>query len=74
MTLKSKIISIYLGFGFLFALYAWSFGETAHKSFAYNLGKGIVWPAVIFPEFGKAIGAIIMLIVVMLIVLFGSRK
>ncbi|MDN0076079.1 hypothetical protein QU481_14410 [Crenobacter sp. SG2303] len=57
--MKNKIIVAYVGFGILYALYAWIFGDTAHKSFAYNLGQGLVWPAVMFPSLGKIMGAII---------------
>lgn len=59
MKLKHKLIVFYVCFGILYALYAWMFGDTAHKSFAYNLGQGLVWPFVMFPAVGKAVGTII---------------
>lgn len=69
MKLKHKIIIAYLIVGILYALYAWNFGDTAHKSFAYNLGQGLVWPAVIFPGLGKIIGGIIFIGLISLIIL-----
>jgi hypothetical protein len=64
MSLKQKLIISYLGFGFIFAMYCWMFGDTAHKSFAYNLGQGLVWPAVMFPAIGQAIGGILLVLFV----------
>jgi hypothetical protein len=57
--MKQKIFAAYLAFGFLFAIYGWVWGDTAHKSLFYNLGIGIVWPAAMFPGLGKAIGGLI---------------
>lgn len=62
--MKQKIIAGYLAIGVLFALYSWMFGDMAHKSFAYNLGRGIIWPAVMFPALGQAIGTIILVVFV----------
>lgn len=58
--MKVKIIVTYLIIGLFVALYTWLFGDTAHKSFMYNLGGGLVWPAVMFPSLGKAIGGLIL--------------
>jgi len=62
MSTKAKIVLVYLALGVLFALYAWLFGDTSHKSFAFNLGMGIVWPVMLFPGLGKAIGAAIIVL------------
>lgn len=70
MSIKNKIINTYFVVGLLFALYGWLFGSTSYKSFAYNLGRGLVWPLMIFPELGKAIGGIIILVVIIAITLF----
>ena len=69
MKLKHRLIVIYVCFGIFYALYAWMFGDTAHKSFAYNLGQGLVWPFVMFPAVGKAVGAIIVAIFVVIVTL-----
>ena len=58
--MKVKIIVTYLVIGLFVALYTWLFGDTAHKSFMYNLGGGFVWPAVMFPSLGKVIGGLIL--------------
>lgn len=67
MKTKHKVIAAYIGFGVLYALYAWIFGDTAHKSFAYNLGQGLVWPAAMFPELGSILGAIVLVIFIAVI-------
>jgi hypothetical protein len=59
MSKKSTIVIIYLVLGLLFALYGWLFGDNSYKSFAYNLGTGLVWPVMLFPGLGKIIGAVI---------------
>ncbi|EJN17419.1 hypothetical protein [Pseudomonas sp. GM80] len=64
MSLKGKIISGYLVIGFIYTLYSWLFGAYSHFSFAYNLGRGLVWPGSMFPAFGTFIGLIILLIVI----------
>lgn len=61
--MKKIIIFIYLGIGFIYALYGTFFDDVyKYKSFAYNLGRGSVWPTIMFPELGKAIGLIILIL------------
>jgi hypothetical protein len=70
MSTKQKIFGAYFVIGLLFALYGWLFGTMSYKGFAYNLGRGVVWPLFIFPELGAVIGALILVIVVVLISIF----
>lgn len=72
MSLKGMLISGYLLIGFVYAIYSWLFGFYSHSSFAYNLGRGFIWPAAMFPSFGAWLGGIIMVVVVMFIT-FGRR-
>lgn len=69
MSKKAKIICIYLAIGVLFALYGWLFGDNSYKSFAYNLGTGIVWPIMLFPGLGKILGAGILALFVGLVLM-----
>lgn len=64
MTLKGKLISGYLVIGFIYTLYSWLFTSYSHASFAYNLGRGLVWPGAMFPSFGAFIGVIVLLVVI----------
>ena len=62
-SITSLLIGIYAVIGLGFALYKQFFGHDFHN-FAYHIGQGIVWPAVMFPSVGKAIGAMVMLAVI----------
>lgn len=68
MKLKHKLLLGYLAIGLLFAVYSTFFGDSANHSFAYNLGQGVVWPAVMFPGLGKIIGALVLVAFVALVV------
>jgi phosphate/sulfate permease len=67
---KQKLISAYFGIGFLVAMYESMFGPDSMRGFAYNLGKGIVWPAVVFPSLGYLIGGIVIVLFVTFVALF----
>jgi hypothetical protein len=54
------VISGYLVIGFFFAIYQHFWGQYNYKPFTYNLGQGLVWPAVMFPV-GKIVGGILIL-------------
>jgi hypothetical protein len=64
MTLKQKFFSSYFAIGLVVALYQWMAGPMHYRGFFYNLGRGIVWPVILFPVLGKIIGAMIILAVV----------
>jgi len=59
---------------FLVAMFFWfiwsNWGAAAHHGAAFNLGRAIVWPAVLFPSVGAFIGGIVMLGVVAFLVFF----
>ena len=74
MSLKQKLIAGYFGIGVLVALYLTFFGQDRFHGFAYNLGKGIVWPAVMFPSLGRLIGGLIWIAVIVIITLFVRAK
>lgn len=68
MTLKQKLITGYVALMFIVALYSSNFGPFQNQSFAYNLGRGVVWPFTIFPTMGTilsllAIGGFIAFVV-----------
>lgn len=59
--LKPILFSVYFGIGLLYALYSSFFGAYKYKGFAYNLGRGIIWPATMFPSVGQFIGAVLII-------------
>lgn len=66
-------IIVYLVVGLLFAIYGNFWGDYDYKGFAYNLGRGLVWPTIIFPSLGKVIGGIIIIAFVGYIALFSKK-
>jgi hypothetical protein len=47
LILKSKLIVGYLLISVLFGSWGYFFGATQHMSYAYNLGRGLVWPVTV---------------------------
>ena len=66
--IKTWVISSYLVIGFLCHL-STLLGQYNYKSFAYNIGQGFVWPAVMFPVLGKIIGGILILLFIWFVVI-----
>lgn len=62
------VVGIYVVLIFVFAIYGNVWGDFAYKGFAYNLGRSLFWPGIIFPSLGKALGAVVLLAVVGLLV------
>lgn len=55
------LLGVYVALIFVFALYGNWWGDYAYKGFAYNLGRSLFWPAIIFPSVGKALGVLVLL-------------
>ncbi len=64
MSWKQIIIAGYLGMGLIVGIYQSQWGNDAYKGMAYNLGKGLVWPAVLFPIVGQIVGVVLLLAVI----------
>lgn len=56
-----KFLLIYAALIVVFALYGTLWGDYAFRGIGYNLGRAIVWPSILFPSIGKAIGAMVLL-------------
>lgn len=48
MHIKRYLIGFYLVIALLFSFYLKGCSSTAHLSYAYNLGKAVVWPISMF--------------------------
>ena len=59
--LKPLLFAIYFGMGFIYTLYSTFFGKYHYKGFAYNLGRGLIWPATMFPSVGQFIGGVLII-------------
>lgn len=49
-------------------------GRYAYKGFFYNLGQGLVWPAVVFPSLGKAASGLIWLVIIVGLLALAKRR
>lgn len=68
---KSQVLwTGYLLIAGIFAIYGNIWGETHYRSFAYNVGRALVWPVILVPALGKIIGAIVLVAVVIGILVF----
>jgi hypothetical protein len=59
--LKSNLLIGYLAIGLIYAIYSSNFGIYKYKGLAFNIGRGLVWPASMFPSFGKFVGGILII-------------
>lgn len=55
---------IYVALIVVFAIYGSFWGDYAFRGFAYNLGRAFIWPVILFPSVGKAIGALVLVVFV----------
>lgn len=71
--MKKVLMGGYAAIAALFAFYGTFFGTYSYQGFAANLGRAIVWPAILFPSLGKVIGGILMLLVITGVLIFVKR-
>ena len=50
------------------------FGGAEGRGFAYNLGRGLIWPAVVFPGLGKFLGGLLIVAFCGWVALNSGRK
>jgi hypothetical protein len=55
------VFGVYVALIFVFAIYGNWWGDYAYKGFMYNLGRSLIWPAILIPGLGKAIGGLVLL-------------
>lgn len=58
------LVVVYVLLIVAFAVYGNWWGDFAYKGFAYNLGRSILWPTIIFPGLGEVVGGIAILCVI----------
>ena len=55
------VLGVYVLLIFVFAIYGNWWGDYAYNGFAFNFGRALVWPVILLPGLGKAIGALVLL-------------
>lgn len=63
------VAGLYVFLIFVFAIYGNWWGDYAYKGLAYNFGRALIWPVIIFPKLGKVVGGIVLLCVIGFLVL-----
>lgn len=48
--MKKALVAGYIGIALMAGTYSYFLGETRHRNFAYNLGRGLAWPVVMFSD------------------------
>lgn len=74
MKIKHILISIYVTIGILTGIYGSIWGQYDYKGVAYNLGRGMVWPVIMFPSLGQVVALIVIVGFIAAITLFGKRN
>lgn len=64
-----KVFGVYVLLIFVFTLYGNWWGDYAHRGFGFNLGRALIWPAILIPGLGEAIGAFVLLAVITFLIL-----
>lgn len=65
MGIKGKIISFYLLIAIGTSIYTSIWGDLAFKGAAYNIGRSIVWPVILFPSLGAVVGGVLIVVFVL---------
>lgn len=55
-------------------IYLETFSRYSHHGFAANLGKAVVWPAVMFPSLGRLIGGVVTVVLIVAFLLLSRRR
>lgn len=72
--MKGYFVGGYVALIFVFWIYLSNWGALAYKGAAYNLGRALIWPVVIFPSLGQIIGGIVIIGLVLLVTIFARKR
>lgn len=72
--MKKILMGGYFAIAFLSWIYLANWGAFAYRGWAYNFGRALVWPAIMFPAVGQILGAIVVLALVVFATFFMRRR
>lgn len=72
MKIVQFLVGLYLVIGLGMAIHGAYFGDETFRGLAWHLGRGLVWPGVMFPSFGKAVGGTLMVAIILAVL--GLKK
>lgn len=68
------LIGLYGATVLIAAIYFDIWGQYAYKGFFANLGRAVVWPAIMFPSFGKLLSGLIWMAVIGGVLVLNRRR
>lgn len=68
------LVGLYGASVFIAAICFANWGQYAYKGFFYNVGRALVWPAIVFPSFGGIVTAMMWLVVIVAILLLVRKQ
>lgn len=72
MKVSHVLLGLYVLIGLFVAVYGAFFGDQSFRGLPWHLGRGLIWPAVVFPGLGKAVGGTLLVLVIL--ALLGLKK
>ena len=72
--MKKYLIGGYVALIFVFWIYLSNWGDMACRGAAFNLGRALIWPVVIFPSLGHLIGGLVIVCLVVFATFFARRR
>lgn len=74
MKVKQIVMMAYVAIGILYGLYNAIWGIYQYKGFIYNMGRGLMWPFIMFPVLGQLLALAIILAMLAGLTLFGKKE
>ncbi len=74
MKIKHMLIAAYVAIGILAGIYGSIWGQYDYKGVAYNMGRGLFWPVVMFPSLGQVVGLVVIVGFVAAVISVGKRN
>ena len=70
--IKAMLIAAYVVIGILTGIYGSIWGQYDYKGLAYNMGRGLMWPVVMFPSLGQVVALVVIVAFIAAVTMFGK--
>ncbi|MCB1659315.1 MAG: hypothetical protein KDI39_13925 [Pseudomonadales bacterium] len=70
--IKAMLIAAYVVIGILTGIYGSIWGQYDYKGLAYNMGRGLMWPVVMFPSLGQVVALVVIVVFIAAVTMFGK--
>lgn len=72
--IKAWLIGGYVAIGILAGIYGSIWGQYDYKGVAYNMGRGLFWPVVMFPSLGQVVALVVIVGFIAAVTFFGKSN